>query len=325
MAKVWEFDPGDWPAKFGRKWLWTIFAERANHAKVVNTCLETGMTDLVILINDSPVEQPQWGVRTGEANTVALCEKARKAGLTVHLGTWLDPKEAYVKACAAGMRDLVKKCKAASIILDLEGEWRKRIRNHTEFVTNTVAPAFKDFPTPIGITSFAALPKEVVPALAWAVKYHQGYGQPQAYSVWQGKEWQKSNILQPDQLSSVAWRTWSPLTRRLVVLEAAYGNPIPGRRISGGEWTGQAWGVEEAIRTAAQRAEVDGFPEIGWWSEEALSKKSETARTRRSAIAEIKTTGRSLIGRGWGRVVKWGAVAAGVAGGIALAVRRGKR
>jgi hypothetical protein len=324
MSKIWTYEPNEWPAKFGRKWLWTIFAESVHHQQVVDLCKEIGITDLCILCNDSPADQPDFGIRTGAKNVVKLSALARAEGIDVHLGTWLDPKEAYVLACAEGMAELARDAKAKSVCLDLEGEWRKRIKNHASFVAGVVAPAFQGFPVPIGVTSFANLPKEVVPALAWAVQYHRGYGQPQAYSVYQGKKWQHSASLQPDQLSSMAWRTWSPITHRLVCLQAAYGKPVPGRRISGGEWAGQAWGVSESIAVAAQRAEVDGFPSIGWWSQEALSRKSAAAKERRAVIGQIQASGRSLLGRAWGKTLAFGAGAVAVAGGVLMAVRRGK-
>ena len=323
-ANVWEFDPTRWPAKFGRKWLWTIFSESVHHARVVSLCQSMGITDLAILVNDSPIDQPTWSVRTGVANTVKLSQLAQAAGISVHLGTWLDPKKDYVFACAEGMAALATEAKASSIILDLEGEWRKRISDHTGFVASVVAPAFSGFPTPIGITSFAVLPREVAPALAWAVKFHKGYGQPQAYSVFQDKSWQKSARLAPDSLPTVAWRSWSPITRRLVCLQAAYGDPMPGRTISGGEWTGKPWGVVESIQVAAQRAQDDGFPSIGWWSEEALARNTTAASDRRAVITEIQTTGKSLVGRAWRKAAAVVGAAALAIGGVVLIARRGR-
>lgn len=321
-AEIWSFKEKQWPATFGRKWIWTIFAEPSHHNRVVNLCVQLGITDLVILLNDSPIDQPVFSVRGGTPNVVKLAHLAQAAGVSVHLGTWLDPTETYVNACAPAMAELAKEAKAVSVILDLEGEWRKRIKNHAAFVAATVAPAFQGFPVPIGITSFAVLPKEVVPALAWAVQYHKGYGQPQAYSVYQGKKWQKSTVIQPDSLTSRAWKTWSPITRRLVCLEAAFGNPVPGRKIVDGEWAGKPWGITESIKVAAQRAEDDGFPDIGYWSEEALASSSEKAQERRAAIAEIKTTGKSLLERSWGRALAAGAAVVATAGGLWVAFRR---
>lgn len=323
---TWQFDASEWPVTFGAKWMWTIFAEPKHHERVVKLCVDLGITDLAILCNDSPVAQPEFAIRTGAGNVVKLSKLAQAAGVRVHLGTWLDPKIAYVEACAVGMAKLAKESGAASIILDLEGEWNKRITNHTAFVASTVAPAFDGFPTPIGITSFAILPKSVVPALAWAVKYHDGYGQPQAYSVYQGKKWQRSELIQPDRLSSTAWRTWSPLTRRLVCLEAAYGNPVPGRRIVDGEWQGKAWGVGESIRTAAQRAKFDGFPSIGWWTEESFAGGSMASKERAAAISEIETSDDSLVEGGWGWPTIGGAILAGLAiVGTAFGLLRGRK
>ena len=293
----WTYDPSrDWPVKTNRKWLWTMFAEPGNHNKVVATSVATGMTDVVILVNDSPVAQPKFGVKFCVDNTKALCDKLRDAKITPHLGTWLDPKAQYVDDCAQGMADLAGQCNAASICLDLEGEWNKRISNHTAFVADTVRPAFKGFPVPIGVTSFAFLPAAVVPALSWCVEYHDGYGQPQAYSVYQGKSWQMDKRLTPDVLPRAAWDSWSPVTRRLCCLLAAWGSEVPGRTIAQGQWQGKAWGIAESIEVSAAAADLAGFPELGWWSEEGLSRRSASAGIRRETLAEIEATGKPMVG-----------------------------
>ena len=339
MAEVWSFDPKAWPGKFGRKWLWTIFAERVHHVQVVALCVEIGITALVILCNDSPASQPEFSIKFGNKTVVELSELARKAGVTVHLGTWLDPTEEYVTACAAGMAELATQAKAASVCLDLEGEWNRRISNHAAFVAGTVAPAFMGFPVPIGVTSFAILPRQVVAALSWVVQYHNGYGQPQAYSVFQDKSWQNNTTLQPDHMSSLAWKSWSPITRRLICIQAAYGKQagpgviaspkntttIPGRKIVKGEWVGKPWGVTESLVVAAQRAEMDGYPEIGWWSQEALSKPTAAATERKPAIRQIKTTGKSMLGKAWGKALAVGAATLAFGGGLLLALRRGRK
>lgn len=286
--------------KFGSKWLWTMLGEPGTIQKVVATAKETGCTDLVVLVNDPPARVPTWRVRFGPSAIAELSAAARDAGLNFHVSSWLTAKAPYVDAAAAGMAELADATKAKSVCFDLEGEWRHATKNHAGFVADTVAPAFKGFPVPIGITSFAILPPEVVPALAWAVEYHNGYGQPQAYSVYQGKSWQKSAILTPDRLPQEAWAKWSPITKRLVCLLGAWGDEIPGRRvISNGAWSGRPWGIAETIDAAASSAKAAGFPDVGFWSEEALSKTSNAAKTRRAAVARIRATGKSLVRKPW--------------------------
>jgi len=292
--KAWTPNREDWPPSFGRSWLWTMGAERAGHERVISTAKAIGATDVIALLNDSPADQPNFGFRPNRELALELGQKVRDAGLTWHLGSWLDPKEAYVREAAIELASLAEESKAASVCIDAEGEWRKRISNHLEFVAQTVHPAFDGFPVPIGITSFASLPKEVAPLLAWAVEHHDGYGQPQAYAVWQGQAWQQAASVQPDRITNLAWRTWSPLTKRLVVLLAAFGDVHPGTTFSQGEWGGKRWTVASALEGSLLRAEYDGFPEFGLWSEEALRGTGKTAATRREVLSEVNITGKSV-------------------------------
>ena len=311
----WQFDAArDWPARFGRNWLWTMLGEPGTQARAITTAKSVGCTDLIVLANDPPAVAPTFSAKFGAPALVAFADQTRAAGMDFHLSSWLDPKAAYVDSAANGLADLVSATKAKSVCLDLEGEWRKRISNHSAFVAEVMRPAFKGFSVPIGITSFAKLPSEVLPALAWALEYHNGYGQPQAYSVSTGKSWQFNAALQPDRLPGMAWDSWSPVTKKLVCLLAAWGSEIPGRAIAAGQWTGAPWGVAESVEVAAAYSEAVGFRSIGWWSEEALSSSSSSAALRRAAIAQIRTTGKSVVRgrRTWLRRAAWATGAAGV-------------
>jgi hypothetical protein len=287
-------------------------AERAGHDRVISTAKAIGATDVISLLNDSPAAQPRFGFRPNRAMAVELGQKVRDAGMTWHLGSWIDPKPQYVAEAAVELASLAEESRAASVCLDAEGEWRVRIDNHLEFVAQVVHPAFDGFPVPIGVTSLGALPKEVAPLLAWAVEHHDGYGQPQAYSVWQGKKWQQLADVQPDRITALAWRTWSPLTKKLVVLLAAFGDVHPGHSFSAGQWQGGAWTVADALETNLLRAEYDGFTEFGSWSEEALRQDTKTAKIRREVLAEVKVTGKSTA-------VDTGSVVAPVLAGTAFA------
>ena len=141
-------------------------AEPSGHARVVKTALAVGATDVIALLNDSPVHQPKFGLPKRQT-ILDLASKLRDVGIDFHLSSWLDPTKQYVTAAADGLAELAELTKASSICLDAEGEFRKRISNHLEFVASVVSPAFAGFPVPIGITSFAGLPKEVAPLLAW--------------------------------------------------------------------------------------------------------------------------------------------------------------
>ena len=294
--KGWTADRSLWPPSFSRQWLWTMGSEPSGHARVIKTAQAVGATDVVALLNDSPVHQPRFGLPKRQT-TLDLASKLRDVGIDFHLGSWLDPSKQYVDAAAVALAELAELTKAKSICLDAEGEWRKRISNHLEFVAAVVSPAFAGFPTPIGITSFAGLPKEVAPLLAWAVADHKGYGQPQAYAVWQGKEWQKNAGVQPDKITALAYRTWSPFTTKLVILLAAYGEVHPGTdwNKKGKRWEGKAWTIASALETSLQRAEYDGYPEFGTWSEEALRGGSHADKIRIEVLSEVEITGKSKV------------------------------
>jgi hypothetical protein len=287
-------------------------AEKAGHDRVIATAKAIGATDVVSLVNDSPAHQPRFGFNPNRALVLELAQRVRDAGIAWHVGSWLDPTPLYVEEAAVELASIAIESKAASVCLDAEGEWRKRIDNHLEFVAQTVHPAFDGFPVPIGVTSFASLTKEVAPLLAWAVKHHDGYGQPQAYAVWQGKKWQQAATVQPDRITDLAWRTWSPITKNLVVLLAAYGEVHPGSSYKDGAWQGKAWTAADALETSLLRAEYDGFQEFGLWSEEALRGQGKTATTRREVLAEVNVTGKA-------DVVSSGSIVAPVVAGTAFA------
>lgn len=314
--KTWE--PTGAPLKFGRLWMWTMGAEPANQNKAISTTKDTGCTDLCILINNPPSQQSTFGINPNMSDLVEFTQKAQAQGLAVHWSTWIDPQASYVEAAAKALIAPMEAHKVASLCLDLEGEWRKRISNHMEFVTGTLAPAFEKCRTPIGVSSFAALPKEVEPALAWALKYHDGYGAPQSYSVWQGKAWQQSASVQPDKLPGIAADKWKPICGdRIQMILAAYGQPMPGRYFGAGGWGGKPWGVAESLSASLERTQYEGLSEAGFWVEEALSKSSDAAKARRDVIRSVDVTGKSFLkGR------RWWPWALGGAGVVAYATRK---
>jgi hypothetical protein len=313
--KTWT--PTGEPLTFNRLWLWTMGAEKANQQKAVTTTKNLGCTDLCVLINNPPSQQPNFGVNPSLEALIEFTRLGQSHGLSVHWSTWIDPKPAYVQA-AAELIAPMKEHKVSSLCLDLEGEWRKRTTSHIDFVSDHLAPAFAGCKTPIGVSSFAALPKEVEPALAWAVKMHRGYGAPQSYSVWQGKAWQQAASVQPDKLPQVAQQKWSPLCGdRIQMILAAYGQTAPGRYFGADGWGGPAWGVAEALSASLERCQWDGIKEVGFWSEEALSLQNSAAKERAQVIESIKVKGRSMVAP---RAI-WPYVAAGI-GGVALLTRR---
>jgi hypothetical protein len=134
---------------------------------------------------------------------------------------------------------------------------------------------------------------------------------PQAYAVDTGQAWQKAANVQPDTISALAWRTWSPITDNLVAIVAAYG------RVQSG------WQIGSALEAQLMRAEYEGFPEVSVWVEEALVGQGTTAKTRRQVLSEVEITGSSAVvttGLSARMLIGTGMVAAGA--GAAIATRR---
>lgn len=281
--QAWSYSTANWPPTFGRMWLWTMFGERAHHERVLEIAAQIGATDVICLVSDSPKPQPRFAFRPNRDSVLELAQKVKGAGLDWHLGAWLDPKPEYVNEAAAALKSMAIESKASSLCIDAEGEWKFRINNHIEFVAHTVAPAFKGFPIPIGVTSYASLPKEVAPLLAWVVAEHDGFGMPQVYGVDTGQDWQKLASAQPDTIAALGYRTWSPITKNLVAVVAAYGTPQAG------------WNAHNALQAQLLRSEYEGFAEVAAWVEEALAGAGPTATTRREVLSEVEITGDNTV------------------------------
>lgn len=320
--KGWE--PTGAPLKFGRIWVWTMLAEKQNHATVVATTKDVQGTDLVILANNPPTTSPKFKIHHLE-NTRRLTELAQEAGLDVHWSTWLDDKVDYVEDQAKLLLDEIPSAGVKSLCLDAEGEYRTlRDADAEKFVFDTIAPAFDGASFPIGITSFASLPKDVAPLVAWAVKLHDGYGGPQSYSVYQGLQWQKNAAasIQPSQLPKVAVDTWAPFAPvdRLQMLLAVFGPSVPGRSFSrsADAWRGKAWTPAESLQVSLERSQYEGVTDIGLWSEEWLSKSSSSAKAFTTVLQSIDVSGRGLLQPS--RAATAGKIAAGgatlIAGGL---------
>jgi len=281
----WTYDPAKWPPSFGRLWLWTMFSERAHHDRVLSVAAEIGATDIIVLLNDSPKSQPAFGLRPNRDTTLELAKKVRGAGLSYHMSSWLDPSAEYVNRAAGELSELAEVTKATSLCIDAEGEYRLRIRNHLQFVAETISPAFAGFPVPIGVTSFAGLPGEIASLLAWAVAEHNGYGMPQVYGTLSDppQEWQHNRAVYPDRIAAMGWRTWSKFTDRLVAIVAAYGNPHPG------------FDVASALEAQLSRSEYEGFNEAAVWTEESIVGGGQRATTRREVLSELDITGKNTV------------------------------
>lgn len=296
------------PAEIGRLWLFTQFAEPKNHDNVMER-LSEGPTDLVIMLNDSPTHDPEWGVKFGWKFTEALTNAALGAGKRVHWCLWINPKERFVKEASRDLRKALKRNhRVSSTIFDLEWEYRDGVDDHTAFVARVVAPAFHKWPVPIGITSFAMMPVEVKPICLWAAEEANGFGMPQAYSQDQGKEGQKSTLMVPSEIVRIAYKRWQPFFGNKIVMLLNAWSPasemMPGRYFdSRGDkkWHGKKWGVRESLEVALKRSSSLGLTDAGLWSEEALSRKTGStprkkalaaaAKTRRDYISTLRPTG----------------------------------
>ena len=301
MAK-WQAPEG--PANVGRLWLYTQFAEPKNHANVMDRLAE-GPTDLVIMLNNSPTHDPEWGVKFGWKFTEALTNAALGAGKRVHWCLWISPKERFIKEAARDLRKALKRNpRVSSIQFDVEWEWLNWIDDHTSFVARVIAPAFHKWPVPIGITSFAMMPAGVKPLALWASEEANGYGLPQAYSQDQGKPGQQSTLMIPPEIVRIAQKRWAPFFGKKIVMLLNAWSPasemVPGRYYKKG-WHGKKWGVRESLDVALKRTDSLGFDDAGLWVEEALSRKTGStprkkalaaaAKTRRDYISTLRPTG----------------------------------
>lgn len=290
----------------GRFWLFTQFAEPKNHGNVMARMRE-GFTDLAIMLNNPPTRSRRWSVQFGWKHTEALTNAMLKAGYRVHWVLWLDPREEFIRDSAADIRKALKRNpKVSSIQFDVEFEWRTWVDDHTELVARAVAPAYADFPVPIGINSFAMLPVEVKPLAVWAAKKANGYAVSQAYSQDQGKKGQQSTLMIPSEIVRLAYKRWEPYfgDKQVILLNAwsPASEMMPGRYHKNGAWHGKRWGVKESLEVGLKRIHSLGIKDGGAWSEEALSRKSgdtprkkalaAAAKTRRDYISTLRPTGR---------------------------------
>lgn len=294
--------PSGEPVKIGRIWMWTMLGETGTIDKVLATCAKAQATDLVILANNPPSQEDISRLPARLDTVRTLTEQAQEAGMDVHWSVWLDDKAAYVNGIAMAMHDAGPAAGIKSLCLDAEGEYRTlKDADAEKFVVETIAPAFAEARYPIGVTSFAALPKDVSPLVAWAVKFHKGYGAPQSYAVFQNKQWQKNvwREIQPDRVGALGVERWEPVVGdRLQLILAVYGPTVPGRTFANETWSGPKWTAEESLQTSLERAVYDGVTDVGLWSEEWLSRNDASAQAFMRVLQSAEVTGKGFMQSG---------------------------
>jgi hypothetical protein len=252
----------------------------------VKTAQELGCTDLCPMMNAHQGSQAVEWIRTrvrGNSSArswpggfVEMHDQAQAAGIDMSLLVWLPPNEAEIRRLAAEIKTFLadNDVSLRSLMLDVEGEWRKGNRGIPhERLAEVAREAFDDWAPPIVVTSFGLLPDEVEPLLRWAIERTPGgAGLPQAYSV-VIKNLGTSRMEAPGNLQRIAWERWSAVCgERLIMGLDVYGAEQPG------------YTVREAMDLQLSATLETGCREIAFWSEESIDGDSADERARREVI-----------------------------------------
>lgn len=303
--------------QFDRIHLYTAYARGA--AKKVARAKAMGVTDIVAMVNDHPRQGEGFTWKGGRESFVELHAACVEAGVAFALCSWLDPNAEYINTAARELGQFAADHPLRFTSFDLEAEWRFRTNNHVEVVADLVAPAFADHSGPICVTSFGTEPKEVKPFSLWAATFHAGAGMGQPYSVWQGKKWQESPLVQPDTFIGNSVKSWSStFGMRQAPIAAVFDSPPPFRFVNGRR-VDKPWTGREALQANFRNALASGVREIGLWWEPSLFQQKAIAQQRREVLEQqTSATGKDVLW-GTGSLVKSAAwVVGGLAGAGAL-------
>jgi hypothetical protein len=124
------------------------------------------LTRLDVIVNDHAAAREEIRFDTyDKKRVIALCTKAKVAGLDVHLMSWIMPHESYIIESARQLIPLFQECQASSIQWDAEEPWTlaRRPMNYTQ-AASLVREKFKDIT--LGVNGIGYTPVEKFGPLA---------------------------------------------------------------------------------------------------------------------------------------------------------------
>lgn len=280
--------------EFDRMWLWRPSA-LGDVQRSVTRAKTLGFTDLVFMVNQPGQDRFEWF--GGLDSFKKGCELAHKGGLAPSLATWIDPRPAFVESAATALNDTVGELDCRFLAFDAEWPWWKPFGSSqakgkaTTAVQEVVKPAFADVTRPIVVTSLPLLPPAMVPLVQWAVAEHDGAGAGQAYSHWEGKDWQETQLAQPPNFPGATWKAWKGAAGdRQALILATFGELLPFRVIDG-KRINTPWTAEDALRASVQATAAAGGRELSFWVEKPLFADNEDGAGWRRVVSSIPITG----------------------------------
>ncbi len=311
MAEMPEFD---------RMWLWRPSA-LGDVQRSVDRAKALGFTDMVFMVNQPGQGTFEWF--GGLDSYKKGCEIAHKAGLAPSLTTWIEPTPAFADSAAEALNDVVGELDCRFLGFDAEWPWSRPFGGGqakdkgTEAVQTVIKPAFADVTRPIVITSLPLLPPAMTELVKWAVAEHKGAGAGQAYSHYDGKDWQEEELVQPPNFAGATWKSWkgSAGDRQALVLDT-FGDRLPFR-FEGGKRIERPWTPEESLRASVLATSAAGGRELSFWVEKPLFAANAEGEAWRGVIRSIPVTGTDSL---WpSSLPLWGLVGAGGAAVVTTA------
>ncbi|MDF0673069.1 MAG: hypothetical protein P0120_01825 [Nitrospira sp.] len=267
-----------------------------------------GFTDVAIFVNGKPenyirgkheTENYRYNLHfRNDGQIRATREFFEKAGIGIHLVTWIKPTKRYIEGCAAVTLPLCEKIGARSLLFDAEEPWYGKLpklqlsqKQSQQIAEEYFCAAFGDSPCCLGVTHIVGdrgndgIKKTIGPLVQAC-----DYSLPQAYTNIASKD---GCVNKPGCLQARAAEKWSTFNRTIVM---GLRTKSPTRRA----WE-QDIKITDGINIMSSAPFVSGhIQEIAYWWLPALGfrerqKFFKSLNRRASAVRSKMSDGDKLI------------------------------
>jgi hypothetical protein len=263
---------------------WVGNRDLNNPKRTIDFAREYNITRLHIIVNDhagrwKSTKKPSFDTRPPE-KIIRLADLAHKAGMEVHLMSWIMPYEDYLRQAAEQLIPLAQACRAHSVEWDAEEPWTKPQASGKmsyEAAGKLVGELFRDQGFEMGVNGIGYGSQKKIGPLAAVCEYIC----PQAYST------SKQHLSPKTTVPKFAkrWRKLFP-GKRLVVGLAAYNQE--GILRDKKDKSKGTYEKLEAVRLAIAAAKsVEDVEAVVYWSFSHLRWNKDVARE----VANFNATG----------------------------------